>query len=470
MAENTRKRPDFLTDSNQPKAKDPAGDPLAELARLIGQSDPFADESRVSAPKPLAARADERPAPDQRTAPGWLSRPAPALEERDENEYQPRMPRADYQADPAPLDPPAQDYLQDAAADARYEHGQDYQEHAPQHVEAPAYRAVQDDDAQYQYQGGDDRYRVTPPPPGDYDPDSYYAEDGHMPPQQGEESAPTRRRGMMLTIVAVLGLAVIGTAGAFGYRAYTSGASAPVNPPVIKADTTPPKIVPPPASADAQGKPFQDRIGAPPPAQERMVSREEQPVALPTPTRSAAPPAGFAAPAASAPLVPPQPPAAVANEPKRVKTILIRPDSDPTAAAPAAAGAPPAAAAPRTPAAKQQTSAPASGPMNLASQADPSARTKVASRSSAAAPAGAYVVQVTAQRTEAEAMSSYRAMQQKYPSVLGGREPNIRRVDLGDKGGIFYRAQVGSFTSFEQANTFCDSLRAVQGQCIVQRN
>jgi hypothetical protein len=168
--------------------------------------------------------------------------------------------------------------------------------------------------------------------------------------------------------------------------------------------------------------------------------------------------------------VPPQPPAAVANEPKRVKTILIRPDSDPTAAAPAAAGAPPAAAAPRTPAAKQQTSAPASGPMNLASQADPSARTKVASRSSAAAPAGAYVVQVTAQRTEAEAMSSYRAMQQKYPSVLGGREPNIRRVDLGDKGGIFYRAQVGSFTSFEQANTFCDSLRAVQGQCIVQRN
>ena len=88
----------------------------------------------------------------------------------------------------------------------------------------------------------------------------------------------------------------------------------------------------------------------------------------------------------------------------------------------------------------------------------------------AAAPACAYVVQVSAQRTEAEAMSSYRAMQQKYPAVLGSRDANIRRVDLGDKGGIFYRAQVGSFTSSEQATAFCDNLKAAGGQCIVQRN
>ena len=467
MAENTRKRSEFLTDSYPPKAKDPAGDPLAELARLIGQNDPFAEQSRASAPKPLDAfRTDERPAPDQRSAPEWLSRPAPAVE-RDETEYQPGAPREEHQPEPAPYEPQAQDYRQDAAADARHQQGQDHQVH--QHAEAPAYRAVQDDDAQYQYQGGDDRYRVTLPPPGDYDPDSYYAEDGHMPPQQGEESAPGRRRGMMLTIAAVLGLAVIGTAGAFGYRAFTSGASAPANPPVIKADTTPAKIVPPPANTDAQGKPFQDRIGAPVAAPERMVSREEQPVALPAPTRSVAPPAGLA-PAASAPLVPPQPPAGVANEPKRVKTMTIRPDSDPTAAVPASA-APPAAAATRSAAPKQQqTSAPASGPMNLAPQSDPSSRTKVASRSTAAAPAGAYVVQVSAQRTEAEALSSYRAMQQTYPAGLGSRDANIRRVDLGDKGGIFYRAQVGSFTTSEQATTFCDNLKAAGGQCIVQRN
>ena len=464
MADNTRKRPEFLTDSNVPKAKDPAGDPLAELARLIGQND-FADP----APKPPSAvRADDRPAPE------WLSRPAPALD-RDEGEYQSRTARDDHRAgryEPASHQQPEahDDRAHDAAADARYEQGDHYAE------AQPAYRTARDEDAHYQ---GDDRYRVTPPPPGDYDPDAYYAEDGHMPPQQGEEGAPGhRRRGTILTIAAVLGLAVIGTAGAFGYRAFTSGSGAPANPPVIKADTTPAKIVPPTANADAQGnaqgnvqanaqgKPFQDRIGAPA-APERVVSREEQPVALPTPPRAMAPQAAFA-PAASPPLVPPQPSTIATNEPKRVRTVTIRPDADPTSTMATPASASPAtAAAPRGAAPKQQ---PASGPMAIAPQSDPSARTKVASRPTAAAPAGAYVVQVSAQRTEVEAQSSYRALQQKYPAVLGSREANIRRVDLGDKGGIFYRAQVGSFTTSEQATAFCDNLKAAGGQCIVQRN
>ena len=43
-----------------------------------------------------------------------------------------------------------------------------------------------------------------------------------------------------------------------------------------------------------------------------------------------------------------------------------------------------------------------------------------------------YVAQISAQRTEAEAQSSYRALEQKYPAVLGSREANFRRVDLGD--------------------------------------
>ena len=181
------------------------------------------------------------------------------------------------------------------------------------HAEAPAYRAAQDDDARRRchYQGGDDRYRVTPPPPGDYDPDAYYAEDGHMPPQQGEESrAGNRRRGGCITIAAVLGLAVIGTAGAFGYRAFTSGSGAPANPPVIKADTTPAKIVPPrrrdPARKRAgQAVPGSHRRGRR--RAERIVSREEQPVALPTAARAPVGASRRFAPAASAPLVPPQP-------------------------------------------------------------------------------------------------------------------------------------------------------------------
>jgi hypothetical protein len=78
-------------------------------------------------------------------------------------------------------------------------------------------------------------------------------------------------------------------------------------------------------------------------------------------------------------------------------------------------------------------------------------------------------VQVSSHSTEAEAQSSYRALQQRYPAVLGSREANIRRVDLDVKG-VFYRAQVGSFATSEQATAFCDDLKAAGGQCIVQRN
>ena len=82
---------------------------------------------------------------------------------------------------------------------------------------------------------------------------------------------------------------------------------------------------------------------------------------------------------------------------------------------------------------------------------------------------GAYVVQVSAQETEDEARASYQALQQKYPSVLGGRDANIRRADLGEKG-VYYRAQIGPFATSDQANSFCGDLKAAGGQCIVQEN
>jgi hypothetical protein len=77
-------------------------------------------------------------------------------------------------------------------------------------------------------------------------------------------------------------------------------------------------------------------------------------------------------------------------------------------------------------------------------------------------------VQVSVQRSEADARSSYRSLQQKYPSVLRAREPIIRRTDQGEKGGVWYKAQLGPFTAVEQAIAFCDSLKAAGGQCVVQ--
>jgi hypothetical protein len=82
-------------------------------------------------------------------------------------------------------------------------------------------------------------------------------------------------------------------------------------------------------------------------------------------------------------------------------------------------------------------------------------------------PAGGYTVQLSAQRSEADARASYRSLQQKY-SVLRAREPIIRRTDTGEKGGVWFKAQVGPFTAVEQAIAFCDNLKAAGGQCVVQ--
>lgn len=476
MAEDTRKRPDFSSDHPSDAPRESGSDPLAELARLIGQNDPFNDVGkRAAARKPLdSVKADDRPAPE------WLARPA-SSHEQDDNyaDGQHAAPRADYtpavyQADhhdtAAHYDAPAkQDYRPQAVA-GDFAHESPYAAHEPH-----AGRDFAAHDQHGDTHQGDDRYRVALPS-RDYEGDGYYADDGHLPPQGEERPASDKRRSGIVTIAAVLGLAVIGTAGAFGYRAFTSGSGASSSPPVIKADPAPAKTVPPAppapaAAADAQSKPFQDRIGGAD-AATRTSPREEQPVALPVPPtpRSAAalPPTTAPQPSAqsAAPLVAPVPPASAMNEPKRVKTIQIRPDnagadSAPTASAPAAAARPPAA--------KQQSGA---APMSINPAPDPSSRTKVATRTppSAAAAGGSYVVQVSAQRTEAEAQSSYQSLQAKYPSVLSGRNANIKRVDLGDKGGVFFRAQVGSFATSEQASAFCDSLKSAGGQCIVQRN
>jgi hypothetical protein len=79
------------------------------------------------------------------------------------------------------------------------------------------------------------------------------------------------------------------------------------------------------------------------------------------------------------------------------------------------------------------------------------------------------MVQVSSQRSEADAQASYRAMQTKFPNVLGSRTAAIRRADLGEKG-VYYRALIGPFGAAEEAGNLCNSLKSAGGQCVVQRN
>ena len=128
----------------------------------------------------------------------------------------------------------------------------------------------------------------------------------------------------MITIVAVLGLALVGTAGAYAYRTmFNGGISGP--PPLIKADTTPNKIVPAQNSADsAAGKQIYDRVGSNT-QDEKILSREEQPVDVKANARPAYPSAGQL-PAVGQWPAQPAPNAAAA----RVAISIIQPATRPT--------------------------------------------------------------------------------------------------------------------------------------------
>ncbi|MFZ0650680.1 MAG: SPOR domain-containing protein, partial [Pseudolabrys sp.] len=82
---------------------------------------------------------------------------------------------------------------------------------------------------------------------------------------------------------------------------------------------------------------------------------------------------------------------------------------------------------------------------------------------------GGSFVQISSQRSEAEAQAAFRGLQAKFPTQLGGRELLVHKADLGAKG-TYYRAMVGPFANPGEAAELCSSLKAAGGQCLVQRN
>jgi hypothetical protein len=441
MADNQTQRP-YRSNQMPPRASASASsstnDPLAELARLIGQADPFGefgrDDAHRAAPPPPAEPAMDWPAQP--------AAPVPAAEPH----------RA--HADPS------------YAADAEPFHSES---------EVPGY---------------------PPAPAGGYEAGTFHQQQ-ILPDSEHEEfyedgPSPRRRMGIM-AIAAVFALAVVGTAGALGYRAVfgTSGSGKP--PPVIKADTAPSKVVPANANK-APNKLIYDRV-ADQAQDEKIVSREERPIEMKPPAMAPA--------QGNTPPVSAQPPmlgsGVLSSEPKKVRTITIHPGAATiadtqrvTAPAPppprmAAAEPPAAAPSPRETAAPrpsepraasvQHMATPGYAPLSLnpnatgANAAAPTARAAAPEHmaSTGTAPAGSYAVQVSSQRSEAEAQASYRSLQAKYPNQLGGRQAMIHRVELGAKG-TYYRALVGPFASANEAGALCSALKAAGGQCLVQRN
>jgi hypothetical protein len=226
-------------------------------------------------------------------------------------------------------------------------------------------------------------------------------------------------------------------------------------PPVLTAaPVLPPASAPAPVSASSEPS---ETAAVP------SVAREPHP-----PSPALAPPMFTAAPPASAAVMVP-----ASSEPKEIQTVMVAPDgrggtntSSPPALAPHSA----------THAGVRQNAAAASPVGNHDTQKDaapsPSSRSRNrAGRGTAVevSSGGAYAVQLTSERSAAEAHASFRALRAKFPNQLGGREPIVRRTDLGAKG-IYYRTMVGSFASMEKAAGMCRTLKAAGGNCRVQRN
>jgi cell division septation protein DedD len=108
----------------------------------------------------------------------------------------------------------------------------------------------------------------------------------------------------------------------------------------------------------------------------------------------------------------------------------------------------------------------AAGRTQTAAASPPSARPAAPATGSGT---GGFVVQLSSQKSESEALASFRSLQAKFPNELGGRQPIIRRADLGSKG-VFYRTVVGPFASAHEASQFCASYKAAGGQCVVPNN
>jgi hypothetical protein len=425
---------DLYARDPRPASGGQGNDPLAELARLIGQDDPFAQMGKRGQGTPDSHADGGR-------APNWLARPGePGYGRTDEGQA---------------YDQPAAGHDPYGQYDPRYD---------DPHDGADAYQGA------YAADGSQN-------PDYGYENDPYYG-DGQQPPGDEYDEPPReKRRGGLTTVAAVVALAVFGTGSVFAYRAWTSPAKSG-EPPVIKAEQTPSKIVPAQPNDAQPTKQAYDRVGDK--GGERLVPREEQPTDVRSAGRPPVPPGGGGA-AAFGPgnvLPPLASPASTgtipAGEPKRVRTVTIRADQ-PTAAPPAPAPASPPQTRVASPA---PTSAPA--PLALAPTAptapatrglpSPAPAPQVAARPAPdSAETGGYLVQVSSQRSEGDAQASYRTLQARHPGLLGNRRPLIKRVDLGDKG-IYFRAHVGPFATGEEATEMCNSLKAAKEQCIVHRN
>jgi len=447
-------------------------DPLAELARIVGQDDPF-----------QSLLANERPARPRNQANAGLDDLFARREE------------------------PAQT-AKVAQFPARH----------PVHA-APAYQ--HDAYPQVDASGAQPAYAYQDPAPaqghGGYDPayDQDYYDENAQQGDQGYEPVehmdyaprekPRSRKGLMV-VGALVGAVVIGGGGAY-LMSGNSTSFAGGQPPLIQASNEPIKVQPQnPGGVEIPNQNKQIYERATQNGDTKVVTRDEQPVDVKQAVRmnsGAGEATGATASGQNAQAG--RPPAGGLNlgEPRKVRTVTIRPDGStvqpetvharapagalptmslPPAAQPSAARTAPQAvastpaAAPATPAkpspaaATPAASTPAPAAATSTGGASPQRVASVQPVAVAPAPAadatGGFAVQLGVSNSEGDAQAAFDRFQKKF-SELEGRPSLIRKAEVN--GNTVYRVRVGPM-SRDDASSLCSKLQGQGGQCFVAKN
>lgn len=321
------------------------------------------------------------------------------------------------------------------------------------------------------------------------------------------EEIRSRRPLYLMAALIVAGVAGIGAS--FAFKGAVSSQRGEIA--TIKAPEGPAKV----ASASVAGSDAPDQGasvlgGAPQQQPVAAVDKTEQPVDLAAQTVAPSGPgsapaavpatavAEAASGAASVPVPPPpvqaqpqQPtePLTIASliEPKKVKTVSVRPDgtllpndTPPQVAAPvpvpaarpaaptAKAATPPAAArVPTTPKAANGNPQPARTSVAAKSKPSQVADAQGQASPSQAAP-GNFAVQFAAPGTEQEARAIQLQIMNKYGAELSGFQPSIRKAEVGGK--QVYRVRVGGIASRDEATALCQRVQSSGGNCFVAKN
>jgi hypothetical protein len=334
---------------------------------------------------------------------------------------------------------------------------------------------------------------------------------------------------------------MLAVAGALVFRAGPAGRTSS-EPPIIQADGDPLKIKPEnPGGVEIPNQNAQVYEPGGADKQTRVVNREEQPIDVQQAARMAQPnaaPARLVAGSTATPgSVPAAPPLQLApnnvmaslGEPRRVRTVSVRPDgtvipaepaqtssapppapaaaplrpattsaipAPPQTAAPSATApstpaqsapaqrasdtrsATPAPAVPQQPSASAASAPPPTAPLQIAPSvaqqaSTPPQRTAAAAPPRAAAPAetvaatGGFAVQLSVATTEEAARGQAQALQRKYAGELGGRSAMIRMAEVNGK--TLYRVRVGPMAR-DDATELCTKVKSAGGACFVAKN